>query len=79
MLTSITPITVVEANGAKRTLTSLERASRFLMQGWPGERDRPTYGAALKACLAALENAGTVEEARAALVEAASAAGILIA
>jgi hypothetical protein len=79
MLTSIAPVTVLEANGTRRTLTSLEGMSRFLMQGWPGERDRPTYVAALKACLAALEGRGPLEEARDALVEAASAAGILVA
>lgn len=79
MLTSIAPITLLEANGTKRTLTSLEGMSRFLMQGWPGERDRPTYVAALKACLAALEGLRSVEEATAAVVEAASAAGIFVA
>ncbi|HTJ02844.1 MAG TPA: DUF982 domain-containing protein [Methylovirgula sp.] len=78
MLISIVPVTVREFNGSRRVLTSLEGAARFLMQGWPGERDRPTYAVALKACLAALEGAGAVEEARDAIVEAASAAGILV-
>jgi hypothetical protein len=77
MLTSIETVSIWETNGVKRMLTSLEGASRFLMKDWPGERDRPTYVAALKACLAALRGAKTAEEARDAIVEAASAAGIL--
>lgn len=77
MLTSIDPVSIWEANGSKRVLTSLEGATRFVMDGWPGERDRPTYREAARACLAAFEGLGTVEYAREALVEAASAAGIL--
>jgi hypothetical protein len=77
MLTSIDPISIWESNGTKRVLTSLEGASRFFMDGWPGERDRPTYREAVRACLAALVGKGSTEEARAAIVEAASAAGIL--
>lgn len=77
MLMSIAPVSILEANGSIRTLTSLEGAARFLMKDWPGERERPTYMAALKTCLAALEGAKTVEEARRAILEAASAADIL--
>jgi hypothetical protein len=77
MLTSIEPVSIWETNGTKRTLTSLEGAARFLMDGWPGERNRPTYVAAVKAVLAPLVGVGAVEHARNALVEAASAAGIL--
>jgi hypothetical protein len=78
MLTPIDPISIRESNGIKRVLTSVEGASRFLTQAWPGDKQRPTYFAALRACLAALEGTGTADQARAAIVEAASDADVLM-
>lgn len=77
MLMSIEPVSIWQTNGTQRTFTSLEAAARFLTKDRSGERERPTYVAALKACLAALEGGKTAEEARDATMEAASAAGIL--
>lgn len=71
----MTPVAVWEGNAVRRTLTSVEDAALFLLHRWP-PRDKGRIAAQI-AVLAALEGKGTVEDARAAFVEAAERAGVL--
>lgn len=60
-------------------VTSTEKAAELLLKSWPEacQESRPCL-TARKACLAALEGRGTPEQARAAFLKAAKAAGILV-
>jgi hypothetical protein len=78
MLTPIDPISIRESAAIKRVLTSVEGASRFLTEAWPGDILSPSYIESCKACLAVFEGTGTADQARAAIVEAASDADVLM-
>lgn len=71
-------VSIFETSSATRGLTDVEGAARWLLERWPEKVRRPrSYRPALKACLAALEGGGTVENARAAVVRVARDADIL--
>ena len=48
------------------------------LEGWPTEGRGPAYGAAIKACFAALEGTGDVEVERQAFIAAAKEVGIFV-
>ncbi|MBZ3695416.1 MULTISPECIES: DUF982 domain-containing protein [Phyllobacterium] len=63
--------------GAYRNITSVEEAAEFLLTDWPA-RHGPTYLAARQVSLDTMEGTRTIDEARAAFIEAAKAADIFI-
>jgi len=73
------PSVTVEAvhDGKPRTITSVLQAADFLMDDWPPSRGR-LHGLARQACLDALEGNLTGAEARAAFIDAARDAKILL-
>ena len=65
--------------GTHYVVGSARRAAECLIEGsWPTEGRGPAYGAAVKACLAAVEGTGDVEAARKAFIAAAKEAGIFV-
>jgi hypothetical protein len=75
---SFASVTVELAHGGKpRTITSVEQAADFLMIDWPIERGR-LHGLARQACRDALEGNLSGAEARAAFINAAREADILM-
>ncbi|PZV36280.1 hypothetical protein B5V02_24130 [Mesorhizobium kowhaii] len=70
-----TPVIVQLATGDTRRLCSAAEAAIFMMEKWPEEHGT-SYRYALQACTGSLSNAGDVENARRAFLEAAKEAGI---
>lgn len=77
MLTPMDPIAIREKGDVRRMLSTVEGAARCLAIGWSGDRTLPSYFAACRAGLAALEGRGTAAQVRAAIVRAAMDTGIL--
>ncbi|PIO43110.1 DUF982 domain-containing protein [Phyllobacterium zundukense] len=63
--------------GRYRVIASVDAAADFLAHDWPTEKG-PIHLRARIACLDALENALSADEAREAFIEAAKESGILI-
>lgn len=63
---------------AKRVLHTLEEASHYLTEGWRGDRNATSYSTVREACLAAFKDNATPDQARAAIIQAARDAGILV-
>ncbi|TWB40706.1 DUF982 domain-containing protein [Nitrospirillum viridazoti] len=75
---TLTPIDVWEAPSVRRTITTVDEASNWLIYRWPeAHLNDPARQAATAACLAALDGSGEAEAARAAFVTAAETAHIL--
>lgn len=74
------PVTVLGFNPiCRRTIGRTSRAAEFLLQDWPEElRTKPKYRKALLACQEALEGALPISAARAAFVQAAREADLLL-
>jgi hypothetical protein len=70
----------VEMNeaGHYRTISSVQEANEFLLHDWPTEKGLAQL-AARKACLGAMMGALSVEDARAAFIQATKECGIYIA
>ena len=73
----IEPVAIWEGF-SKRTLYTVEGASRYLTEKWTGDRNDPSYSTACEACRAAFEDNATPDQARAAILKAARDAGILV-
>jgi hypothetical protein len=73
----IEPVAIWEGC-AQRILNTVEEASRYLAEDWPGDRNATSYSVACEACLAAFEDNATADQARPAIIKAARDAGILV-
>ncbi|QND54395.1 DUF982 domain-containing protein (plasmid) [Phyllobacterium sp. 628] len=72
------PVTIeMKSSGEQRIIHSVEEAAEFLLIDWPA-RHGPTYLAAQKVCLDAMEGQQSIMDARAAFVEAAKTADIFV-
>lgn len=79
MLHHFEPVHVWEMVGVARAISDVERAAEWLLKKWPPAFfDTEANAAARIACLEAWEDRSPPELARAAFVEAAREAGILV-
>ncbi len=71
------PVTVRERPNIVREFRDIETAARWLVEKWPGHRNKISYREAIVACTEALQMKATPAYARMAFIAAAKVAGLL--